>query len=65
MLTVLTTSKSDHKNWQVDTHSASESYHTADYFLVVDSSIQNKGVFFTDSNGWLVMRREMYKHQDY
>lgn len=65
MLTVLTQQRSNLKSWQVDTHSAATGYKLADYFLVVDTPIKNGGTFFTDSNGWLVMRREMFHHDDY
>ena len=65
MLTVLTLQKSNLKTWRVDTHSAAASYKLADYFLVVDTPIKNSGNFFTDSNGWLVMPRTMFKHEDY
>lgn len=65
MLTVLTGFKNDVKSWRVDTHSSTTSYKLADYYLVVDSQIKNGGKFHTDSNGWLVMPREMFKHEDY
>jgi hypothetical protein len=65
MTTLITIHKSDLKTWKLDTLSAAASYKLVDYFLVVSTAIKNGGVFFTDSNGWLVMKREMFKHEDY
>lgn len=63
--TVLTVNKSKTTTWKVETISSASSYKLYDYFLVVDSKIKNGKVFYTDSNGWLVMRRELFHHEDY
>jgi hypothetical protein len=36
-----------------------------DLYFEVASSIDNKNKFVTDSNGWLTVTRELFKHEDY
>lgn len=51
--------------WKVETVSAAEAGKLGDLYLEVSSSVANQNKFFTDSNGWLVMQRELFKHEDY
>lgn len=66
MKTLITIPKKKDNQWKVETLSAAESGKFEDLYLEVSAPhIQNDKSFFTDSNGWLVMRRELYKHEDY
>jgi hypothetical protein len=49
----------------VETAAATEGYHLEDLYFEVVSPISNANKFVTDSNGWLAVEREMFKHEDY
>lgn len=65
MKTLITINKAQMNEWKVDTHSASEAYNLEDLYFEVETEIKNENKFFTDSNGWLVMKRELFHHEDY
>ena len=51
--------------WKVETLSAAEAPKLEDLYLEVATEIKNEKKFFTDSNGWLVMERTLFHHEDY
>ena len=51
--------------WKVETVTATEGYHLSDLYLEVITPINNQRRFYHDSNGWLTMERELFKHEDY
>ena len=51
--------------WKVETITATEGYHLSDLYFEVITPIKNEKRFVTDSNGWLTMNRELFKHEDY
>ena len=57
MKTLISINKDNIKEWKVETHSAAEAYHLEDLYLEVQTEIKNENKFYTDSNGWLVMKR--------
>jgi hypothetical protein len=37
-----------------------------DYYIIIqDVELENEGVFYTDSNGLFMVRRELNKREDY
>ena len=65
MTTLISISKSMKNQWKVETITATGSYHLSDLYFEVITPIENKNKFVTDSNGWLTLKREMFKHEDY
>lgn len=66
MKTVLTIDKNKKNQWKIQTFSSAETGKLEDLFLEIGAPhIQNNNKFYTDSNGWLVMKRELFKHEDY
>lgn len=65
MKTILTFNNSDKNSFKVDTISAAELPKLADYYLSIKTEINNNNEFYTDSNGWLVVKRTLFKHEDY
>ena len=57
MKTLISINKDNIKEWKVETHSAAEAYYLEDLYLEVQTEIKNENKFYTDSNGWLVMKR--------
>ena len=51
--------------WTVDTITATEGYYLSDLYFEVVTPIDNKNQFITDSNGWVTVKRELFKHEDY
>ncbi len=66
MKTFITISKRKPNQWKVETVSSAETGKLEDLYLEVHAPhISNDRKFYTDSNGWLVMKRELFKHEDY
>ena len=65
MKTVITFNNSDKSIFKIDTISSAQIPHIADYYLSVKSPIKNNKQFYTDSNGWLVVKRTLFHHEDY
>lgn len=62
MKTLISIEKKNPTVWRVETISSARHDITEDLYFEVATQIDNKGVFYTDSNGWLVMKRELFKH---
>ena len=66
MKTSITITNSKLNEWKIETYSAAEAGKLEDlYFEISAPHINNQNKFYTDSNGWLVLKRELYKHEDY
>lgn len=66
MKTVITICKSKPEQWKVETLSSAENNILHDLYLQVKAEkIVNDQIFYTDSNGWLVMKRKFKYHEDY
>jgi hypothetical protein len=65
MKTLISIPKMRPNEWKVETISATEGYHLEDLYFEVITPINNNNKFVTDSNGWLTVDREMFKHEDY
>ena len=65
MKTVITFNNSDKSTFKVDTISSAQLPHHADYYLSIKTPIKNNKQFYTDSNGWLVLKRTLFQHEDY
>jgi hypothetical protein len=65
MKTLISIPRSRPNEWKVETIAATEGYHLQDLYFEIASPIDNKNKFVTDSNGWLSVDREMFKHEDY
>lgn len=65
MKTLISIPEERRNEWKVETITATEGYHMEDLYFEVATPIDNKNRFVTDSNGWLTVDREMFKHEDY
>lgn len=65
MKTIISFNNTDKSSFKVDTISSAQLPHLADYYLSVKTEIKNNNEFYTDSNGWLVVKRTLFKHEDY
>lgn len=65
MKTILTFQNSDKSSFKVDTISSAQIPHLADYYLSIKTPLKNNKQFYTDSNGWLVVKRTLFHHEDY
>jgi hypothetical protein len=65
MKTLISVPASRPNEWKVETITATESYYLSDLYFEVITPIDNQGKFVTDSNGWLSVERQMFKHEDY
>lgn len=65
MKTFISIPKDRLTQWTVDTITATEGYYLSDLYFEVISPVNNKNQFVTDSNGWVTVKRELFKHEDY
>jgi hypothetical protein len=65
MKTLISIPQKRPNEWKVETIAATEAYHLEDLYFEVITPINNNNKFVTDSNGWLTVDREMFKHEDY
>lgn len=65
MKTLISIPRQRPNEWKVDTASATEGYHLSDLYFEVITPLRNENKFVTDSNGWLTVQRELFKHEDY
>jgi hypothetical protein len=62
MKTLISIPRARPNEWKVETIAATEGYHMQDAYFEVITPISNNNKFVTDSNGWLTVDREMFKH---
>jgi hypothetical protein len=62
MKTLISIPNAKKNEWKVETIVAAEAYYLQDLYFEVESTIDNKNKFVTDSNGWLTVSRELFKH---
>lgn len=65
MKTLITFNNLDRQSFKVDTIYSSQLPQLSDYYLSIKTPIQNNKEFYTDSNGWLVVKRKLFYHEDY
>lgn len=65
MKTFISIPKDRLTQWTVDTITATEGYYLSDLYFEVITPVNNKNQFVTDSNGWVTVKRELFKHEDY
>lgn len=65
MKSIVTIDKQKPSKWKVQTLQAIGTKQLIDLYLEIVSGIANDNKFYTDSNGWLVMKRQLFKHEDY
>ena len=65
MRTVITFNNKDKLSFKVETTYSSQIPHLSDFYLSIKTPIKNNNEFYTDSNGWLVLKRTLFHHEDY